>query len=78
MAQFTINGLRVHESVTLERICEAVESYRVTLDNPGICILCGVDVDGVEPDAEKYDCENCTFPAVYGAEQLLIYLAPIE
>lgn len=77
MARIKINGLLVHESVTLERVCEAVESYMTTLDNPGICILCGVDIEGVEPDAEKYDCENCDFPAVYGAEQLLLYLAPI-
>lgn len=70
-----IGGIEVHKSVTLDRVVEAVERYRVSLDNPGICIACGQDQDGCEPDAERYECEACEEPAVYGAENLLIYLA---
>lgn len=70
-----INGIEVHKTITLERVVEAVERYNTTVDNPGLCLSCGAEVDGVEPDAEKYECEVCGEPAVYGAEQVLIYLA---
>ena len=30
--------------------------------------------DSVEPDAEKYKCDDCGARAVYGAEQLLLIL----
>jgi len=44
------------------------------LDNNsnGICTKCNTVTDGVEPDAEKYQCDSCEKFAVYGAEQLLI------
>jgi hypothetical protein len=39
----------------------------------GICLACGEwQEGGVEPDAEKYVCEACEKPAVYGCEQALI------
>ena len=41
-------------------------------DNLGFCIRCGESADGVEPDAERYTCECCEKPAVYGAEQMLL------
>ena len=40
----------------------------------GFCIRCGSETDGVEPDAEKYECDNCGAMQVYGAEQLLLML----
>lgn len=66
-----IDGLPVHKSVTSEGIVEAVERRMTSLDNPGICIGCGAEVEGVEPDAERYECESCEAPLVFGAEQLL-------
>jgi len=41
-------------------------------DNYGFCLGCGIQVGGVEPDAERYKCENCGNLLVFGAEQLLI------
>jgi hypothetical protein len=41
-------------------------------DTTGLCKNCGAEQDGVEPDAEKYICESCNAPAVYGAEQILV------
>lgn len=64
--------MKMHPSVTPERVTEAVERARSSLDNPGFCIRCGADADGVEPDARKYECESCGEPGVYGAEELLI------
>jgi hypothetical protein len=41
------------------------------LDSPGVCVACGDDAEGVEPDAEGYTCETCGEDSVFGAEQLL-------
>lgn len=68
-----IDHWELHASVTEARICEAVEAQIASLDNPGFCVCCGADAYGVEPDARKYDCEACGAPAVYGAEELLLY-----
>lgn len=40
--------------------------------NPGFCLACGLDCDGVEPDARGYRCESCGAPKVYGLEELLM------
>jgi hypothetical protein len=44
------------------------------LDNPGFCVACGEEAEGVEPDARRYPCEACGQRSVYGAEELLILL----
>jgi len=62
----------MHESVTVERVMEILEggSYGV-----GICLACGEDTDGVEPDACGYKCEACGARKVYGAEEVLMTIA---
>jgi hypothetical protein len=64
--------MKMHTSLTEDRIMEAVKRYHTSLDNPGFCIECGFEQDGYEPDARKYKCENCDKRAVYGAEELFI------
>jgi hypothetical protein len=71
-----IDGIELHKSVTVDRVAEAVERRATSLDNPGICIACGEDQDGCEPDARKYPCESCGEETVYGADELLLYLVP--
>lgn len=56
--------------------------YSITEDNyqylrdstcGGICLACGeIHEDGVEPDAEGYDCDYCGAPDVCGVEQALL------
>ncbi len=58
--------------VTLERVLEAVGRSTTSLDNPGFCLACGAEAEGVEPDARRYICEECGAPRVYGAEELLM------
>lgn len=59
--------------VTIARIRAAVERAARTTDNPGFCVDCGIDVEGIEPDASGDPCASCGARAgVYGAEQLLI------
>lgn len=54
---------------TALRLCESGE------DTTGVCMACGETQGCVEPDAEKYECETCGQPQVYGAEQILICFA---
>lgn len=63
------------EPITLDRVMEAVQRHNSSLDDPGFCLFCGADADGVEPDAERYVCDECEMPGVYGAEELMIRLA---
>jgi len=52
------------------------ETYRQFVDdNYGICInkeCLTVQLGYIEPDAEKYECEECGRHSVYGTEQLLL------
>ena len=57
-----------HASITLTRVMEAINED----EYPGLCIRCGADTSGVEPDAERYPCDECGAEAVYGAEQLIL------
>ena len=58
-------------ALTIDRIIEAAESG----EDMGFCLACGADAYGVEPDARKYECEECGAEKVYGAEELLIMYA---
>jgi hypothetical protein len=51
--------MKAHPSITVRRLMEACERYRMTLDNPGLCVTCGNEQAGVEPGARKYECEAC-------------------
>ena len=64
--------MKVHKSITADRLIGAANRRDLTLDNPGICIACGEDAEGCEPDARGYTCEVCDKNAVYGAEELLL------
>ena len=67
--------MKMHKSITEDRILEAVQRYQESLDNPGFCLKCGAEAEGVEPDARAYECEACGEKAVYGAEELLFRVA---
>tara|TARA_B100001778_G_scaffold334952_2_gene349484 strand:- start:11804 stop:12019 length:216 start_codon:yes stop_codon:yes gene_type:complete len=38
----------------------------------GVCTKCGHIQDGCEPDARKYECEECGEAAVYGLEEAIL------
>lgn len=71
----TIDGIRIHQDITVEVVSKAVERRMTGLNDPGFCVACGAEVFGVEPDARGYECEACGEPHVYGADELLIHLA---
>ena len=66
---------KVHHSLTIDRVLEAVENAATSLENPGFCIDCGSEESDVEPDARNYRCEACGQKEVFGAEELLIMIA---
>ena len=43
--------------------------------NEGVCLHCGEPQDCVEPDAERYKCESCNKPTVYGGMQIIMLFA---
>lgn len=68
--------MKPHFSITEERILEACERRMTSLDDPGFCLACGNEQGGCEPDARRHRCEACGEHQVYGAEELLIRIAP--
>lgn len=42
------------------------------LDSSGLCLGCGDEVHGLEPDARGVICRRCHEPKVYGAEELVL------
>ena len=65
----------MHKSITRAVLEEAIQRRNSSLDNPGFCKSCGHEHEGVEPDAEGYECESCGEPQVYGAEELYLQIA---
>lgn len=55
------------KAITLERVIDMASRE----DYEGICLACGEDAEGVEPDAREYTCESCGADRVYGAEELV-------
>lgn len=68
--------IKLHHSITPERVMAAVESRMEDMENPGFCRACGEDADDCEPDAEGYKCHSCGAMAVDGAENILLEIAP--
>lgn len=67
--------MRIHNSLTLDRVMDAAKEQMFGMGNPGFCHACGEDADGCEPDARKYECDCCGEMAVYGAEETLLMVA---
>ena len=64
--------MKVHKSVTRERVLAEAEDQMFGLGNTGFCVACGEDRGGCEPDAERYPCESCGENQVYGATELMM------
>ena len=66
--------MKLHTSLTLNRVHEAAEDQMFGTSNPGFCIACGADHDECEPDAREYECYECGEHKVYGAAEILMTL----
>lgn len=63
----------MHESITTDRVLEAVEESMLDSGFPGFCLACGADAE-CEPDARNYRCAECGAMEVFGAEEVLLQL----
>jgi len=51
----------------------SLEQYhQLDEDMAGLCISCGYEQSGCEPDAERYRCEACDERKVYGPHWYLM------
>ena len=62
--------MKIHKSITLEKVIDATKKTEYL----GYCISCGHEAQGVESDAQNYECEDCGALQVFGAEELLTML----
>ena len=58
------------KAITIERVIDMCNRD----EYEGICLACGEDAQGVEPDARKYECESCGKEKVYGCQELLLMI----
>ena len=63
------------KNLDADAVIDAVKREMFGMDNPGFCIECGEENDGCEADAEEYECACCEEHAVFGAAELLMYIA---
>jgi hypothetical protein len=63
----TKSGIFIHVPKFNKAFEEACEEGRM-----GLCIACGAEADGVEPDAHHYTCEVCGSAKVFGLEELMM------
>ena len=66
--------MRLHSSLTVDRVEKAAQSQMYGIKNPGFCIACGEDATGCEPDARNYTCEICEEKQVFGAQEIVFML----
>ena len=67
--------MKLHNSITLERVSDATRRQMFGLDNPGFCIKCGDEVEQCDADAREYPCDSCGTDTVWGPAELLIRIA---
>jgi hypothetical protein len=58
--------------VSIESLEIAARESMFGLGNPGFCRECGAEREGVEPDADGYECYDCGAMKVAGAELLFM------
>lgn len=63
-------GEVIDSPLTKDRIIEVCSE-----DYAGLCVNCGAEHSGIEPDARGYKCDDCNQLTVYGAEELMIRLS---
>jgi predicted RNA-binding Zn-ribbon protein involved in translation (DUF1610 family) len=53
----------------MDRVIAAAENDEEYI---GFCIACGAEAYDVEPDARRYECDDCGANKVYGAQEILL------
>ena len=53
----------------MDRVIAAAENEDEYI---GFCLACGAEAYDVEPDARRYECDDCGANKVYGAQEILL------
>ena len=53
----------------MDRVIAAAENEEEYI---GFCLACGAEAYDVEPDARRYECDDCGANKVYGAQEILL------
>ena len=61
-------------NINPDRVLELALDQMLGTGNHGICLACGAERDGCEPDAEGYECYECGAHKVVGAELAAVML----
>tara|TARA_R110002020_G_scaffold49476_3_gene140740 strand:- start:94 stop:369 length:276 start_codon:yes stop_codon:yes gene_type:complete len=56
----------------------AVNESMFGMTDTGFCTSCGMQQFEVEPDARRYECDDCGHKSVYGAVELVIMGYPVN
>ena len=64
--------MKIHKSITQQKLLELCQEREEMLENPGVCIVCGAEHSECEPDARKRECEECGKMTVYAPEEILM------
>ena len=65
-------GKKSKKTYTLPHFTDEELGQIMLDDTMGWRIRCGADVYGVEPDAQRHECEACGEKAVYGMQEIVI------
>jgi hypothetical protein len=60
--------MKTKSKIDPDRVLEVISDDELI----GFCLACGAEKDSCEPDARKYECDECGAFEVYGAEELLM------
>lgn len=69
-----LGGQPIHADVTIDRAIGLAMENETYCGNDGLCVACGSEVGGCDPDTRQGLCDCCGRPAVYGAEELCLML----
>ena len=61
-------------ALTEDKINDAIERCQDG-EFPGLCLHCGAEHDGVDPDGRNDMCDECGQKAVFGAEEIALMVA---
>lgn len=69
----TTETYQTKKGVTQHRAVMTEAEYRTARnEDGGLCLACGQEASGVEPDARRCQCESCGAMKVYGIEEMLM------
>lgn len=64
--------MKLHESINIERLAALATQNFISCTNYGVCIACGEEANGVEPDSRDSLCDHCHTRNVWGVDEIIL------